>query len=770
MNLNCLKTIGLLGYIIVINDEIHSRQIKLLNDIIAHYEIKDDDEIIKDILDDKDEKIEYNDCLIAFQQETKETKELIYIICFQLAIVDNDNILSNSPDSKEESILKELETYMGNSDISSQRRQGIKTINKNLYHNTNDDTNSFNLDFASLLRIASDDYNVYKSVFNQIFSECNKLSSRLQTKLSVIKMPLLKSTLESFLAEYKQKVLFALSDLKASSSKKELASQNFSIALMGRTKAGKSTLHYIMCNEGQEFIGKGSQRTTRFNRVFSWNKLKIIDTPGIGAGEEEGKKDEAIALSVLSQADMICFVVIDDTIQNDVLELLNQIAEYHKPMIIVLNHKEDIRKKSHLKTFLNNPDDWRLTNGESNLAGYINRLNRNAVAHKYDKLMKVVPVFLLAAQIGKESKDDLIFRASNYRAFIDAIHSLVCDNSIIYKSQTMLDEPSIRLHKAFTILENERIKLCTLRDKVKKIRKVIFDSIASSRKTILFESERSIKTEFDDFYTAKSYEYVEENYEEKSIFTLNKSYNQYLDDYKVKEHISDILSDYISAYHNKISEIISEIDEELNYAKLNTANLFGSDSASIKEKRTTFSFKGIFKAASMILDVLSIAWPVLAVISIPVSLFGSFFKSKQQKINDAKALTLENFNKLSNYSKEQVLKKSKETLEQLLKDDEDEIKRFFDALEEQLDEVIYFVSSCCNKFNDGIKNIDMNLVKRIIQYLTNNQNYYDIVKTERDLIKNTFTIYIRNSNVRNKIDVLKYQNISTEKIRIRCVN
>ena len=64
---------------------------------------------------------------------------------------------------------------------------------------------------------------------------------------------------------------------------------------MGRTKAGKSTLHYIMCNEGREFIGKGSQRTTRFNRVFSWNKLKIIDTPGIGAGEEQGKKDEEIA-------------------------------------------------------------------------------------------------------------------------------------------------------------------------------------------------------------------------------------------------------------------------------------------------------------------------------------------------------------------------------------------------------------------------------------------------------------------------------------------
>ncbi len=289
---------------------------------------------------------------------------------------------------------------------------------------------------------------------------------------------------------------------------------------MGRTKAGKSTLHYIMCNEGREFIGKGAQRTTRFNRVFSWNKLKIIDTPGIGAGEEEGKKDEAIALSILSQADMICFVLIDDTIQNDILDLLDKIAEYYKPMLIVLNHKEDIGKKSHLKTFLNNPDEWRLTIGVSNLAGYINRLTRNAVNHNYDKLMKIVPVFLLAAQIGMENNDDKIFKASNYPAFIDAIQSLISENSIIYKSQTMLDEPSVRLHKAFAILEGEKIKLCTLRDKVQKIRRTVLKSLATSRKSIVFESECSIKREFDDFSTAKCYEYVEENYKEKMYLLL----------------------------------------------------------------------------------------------------------------------------------------------------------------------------------------------------------------------------------------------------------
>ena len=770
MELRFRNSIGLLGYIIIVNEEIHSRQIKWLNIVLKQQEIDNESDLIKDILDDKDDKLSYNDCLNSFQQESLQTKELIYRICFQLAIIDNDNILSYDVDSQEEKILKNIEYYIDNINVHYQRKQAKKSIDKKLYIQNGNDVNSFDLDFDAILNVAANDYDEYEYTFNRIFSECNTLITRLENKLEFAKLSLLKSTLENFLNEYKHNVISTLSDIKVSSLKKELAAHSFSIALMGRTKAGKSTLHYIMCNEGREFIGKGSQRTTRFNRVFSWNKLKIIDTPGIGAGEEQGKKDEVIALSVLSQADMICFVLIDDTIQNDVLELLDKIAEYHKPMLIVLNHKEDIRKKSHLKTFLRDPDNWRLTEGESNLAGYINRLNRNAAKNNYDKLMKVVPVFLLAAQIGKENNDAQMFKASNFPAFVEAIRSLVKENCLIYKSQTMLDEPSIRLHKAYDIFEVEQSELLTLQKKVICIRKRIDDNIKSSKKSILFESERSIAAEFDDFYTAKSYMYVEENYKEKSIITLNKSYNLYLAEYGVKDHINDILSVYLSAYHKKITEILSEIDEELNYAKLNIDSFFGNDMASIKGNKGTFSFKNLFKAASMILDVLSIAWPILTVISIPVSLFGNFFKSKQNKIDDAKALTLENFKKLSDYSKKQVTKKTKETLEQLFSDDKNEISTFFDALEEQLDEVINFTSRCREEFNNGIKSVDICLANRILQYIMTSPQNLTIINAERNLNNNTFTIIVKRPRFRVEFDTKKYQNISTEKVIIRYID
>lgn len=769
MNLKCAETIGVFGYIIVANNEIHSRQICLLNFALSQYEIEDDGRIIKDILDDKDDKITYDDCINAFEQEDTETKQIVYGICFRLAIADNDNAATNTPDSKEEDILRKLETCMDKSGISSIRSQGIEEIRKFNFANASNSKNSFNIDFNSLLSVASKDYDTYKTVFYKIFDSCKIMQTRLQTKLDNIQAPLLKTALEGFLCDYKDDVLSALSDLKDSSLKKELAAQNFSIALMGRTKAGKSTLHYIMCNDGEEFIGKGSQRTTRFNRVFNWEQLKIIDTPGIGAGEEDGKKDEEIALSVLSQADIVCFVVIDDTIQNDVLDLLNRIAEYHKPLLVVLNHKEDIRKKSHFKTFLNNPDDWRVTTGESNLNGYINRLNRNAEKNNYDKLMKVVPVFLLAAQIGMEKNDEQILKASNYQAFLDAMRSLVSENNVMYKSQTMLDEPSIRLHKVFSAFEKENEKLCVLQQKVKNIKKAVLNKTDSFRRNVLLYSESSITAEFDDFVTAKSYDYAEENFKVKSVFTLNNSFNEYLEGYCVKQHIDDKVSAYIEDYHNAITEIISELDDELKYAKLNTENLFNANGAAIdkiEKIRGTFSLHGIFKVASWVLDVAGIFWAPLAVVSVPVSLVGNLFKPKKEKIKNAKDLALENFKNLADYNKNNAIKRLRMTLEQLFKEDKEQMTSFFGELEAQLDETISFVSSCSLEFKNGIKSLDKVLAKRILQYIANNPDDYVVEKAERNLAENTFKIYVRQTNPRGKIEVDKYRKISTEKIRI----
>ena len=62
MNLSDNRILAILGYIIVVNDEMHSRQVELLNMIIKKNRWGEEEkEIIYDVLNDKDEKVTYNE-------------------------------------------------------------------------------------------------------------------------------------------------------------------------------------------------------------------------------------------------------------------------------------------------------------------------------------------------------------------------------------------------------------------------------------------------------------------------------------------------------------------------------------------------------------------------------------------------------------------------------------------------------------------------------------------------------------------------------------
>ena len=91
------------------------------------------------------------------------------------------------------------------------------------------------------------------------------------------------SKLEEISQELRAKIIKEIDSVKESLRAKERALSHFSIAFMGKTKAGKSTLHAIITNDGWDAIGVGKQRTTRFNRVYEWTNIRVIDTPGIGA-------------------------------------------------------------------------------------------------------------------------------------------------------------------------------------------------------------------------------------------------------------------------------------------------------------------------------------------------------------------------------------------------------------------------------------------------------------------------------------------------------
>ena len=180
--------------------------------------------------------------------------------------------------------------------------------------------------------------------------------------------------------------------------KKQNAINNYTISLIGRTKAGKSTLHTVLTGEGKECIGVGMQRTTKFNRVYQWKSIRIIDTPGIGGAEENGRIDEEIANSVVGESDLICFITSDDTIHQDTLEMIEKLLARNKPIIILLNHKENIRN-ARFDEFIKKPNRWK--EGDK-IEGYINRINQYLDKKGYKDEVEIYSVFLLAALMSKE--------------------------------------------------------------------------------------------------------------------------------------------------------------------------------------------------------------------------------------------------------------------------------------------------------------------------------------------------------------------------------
>ncbi|WP_238360856.1 GTPase [Iningainema tapete] len=209
---------------------------------------------------------------------------------------------------------------------------------------------------------------------------------------------------------------------------------------MGKTKAGKSTLHAIITGGGWDAIGVGKQRTTRFNRVYEWKNIRIIDTPGIGA--PGGKSDEEIAESVIEESDVICYVVTNDSIQETEFKFLQLLKEKAKPLIILLNVKNNLRDTRRLESFLKDPNKLFVMDSKSGLGGHIKRIRRYAKQHYANDYFDIIPVILLAAQMSREAEHqqykDKLFKSSHIQDFLDAIRVSLVEHGIIRRSQTLL--------------------------------------------------------------------------------------------------------------------------------------------------------------------------------------------------------------------------------------------------------------------------------------------------------------------------------------------
>lgn len=409
----------------------------------------------------------------------------------------------------------------------------------------------------------------------------------------------------------------------------------FTIAFMGRTKAGKSTLHKVITQQENDDIGVGKLRTTRYNRSWYWNKLRIVDTPGIGA--PGGEADTEIAKSIIDEADVVCYVVTSDSIQETEFDFFSTIKERNKPLYIILNVKSNLNQAIRLKRFIANPDDWRLGDGPQSIKGHIERIH-DKLDGKYNMdAVRIIPIHLLAAQIALSGEQDsktskVLFEASNISEFTNSVKKEVQLSGSLKKSLSVIDGTSYQIN---TIWHKIYADLKSLKEGNEVLKKKQAKNYTFF-KNELTQVEQYLKTIFqgtrDDLHNRAS-AFASEHYDDEDA---GKAWSKDM----VVKSINKRLEQQIQERFNDLNEKIkSELEEMIMDMRISLAtNNIGSNVSGESVTNTRLAanvFVSVISATLFVWNPLGWSVAVLAVVGIIGSFLSSLFTSKSEKIRKA---------------------------------------------------------------------------------------------------------------------------------------
>ena len=225
---------------------------------------------------------------------------------------------------------------------------------------------------------------------------------------------------------------------------KQGALHRFTVTLFGRTMAGKSTIREALTHGDGATIGKGAQRTTRDVREYTWNSLRIIDTPGIGA--YEGDEDRAQALSVIDETDVVLFLVSSDGIQEESFKGMQELRQQNKPLLFVLNVKRDLEKPVNMRRFLKDP---RSVFDGNELRGHFDRIHKLAGEYLGMRDIRIIPIHAQAAYLSTrpEHEEHAAMLAEHCRLgdLLDELKSEVARRGTVRRVQTIVDGTQVSL-------------------------------------------------------------------------------------------------------------------------------------------------------------------------------------------------------------------------------------------------------------------------------------------------------------------------------------
>ncbi len=533
----------------------------------------------------------------------------------------------------------------------------------------------------------------------------------------------LQTTKQSLEGEIAKKI----DSVRESLDAKQRALNHFSIAFMGKTKTGKSTLHAIMTEEGWDAIGVGSQRTTRSNGVYEWNNLRMIDTPGIGA--PGGETDEEIAQSVIQESDVICYVVTNDSIQEAEFQFLRMLKDNAKPLIILLNvHKNfrDSRRGSYeLERFLKNPDQLFAMDGSSGLSGHIERIRGYAQKYYGNDYFEIVPVMLLAAQLCYEAEHqhhkDELFNASRMQNFYDEIRLSLVEHGPIRQSQTLLASTVGDIEKPYQWVAEQAKNYRTLTDTLKNKRENIRKNIQKSANDACESLQYQIISVFQDaLNTIPSFA---EDYWNHSESSLKQGWEEQLKNIRFEKRLSTTYQDTVKIFSKEVRESLEEVGKELQIIAQLGGMTFSFNKQDSDDERNFFRIGGgilaVAGALMAFVPPLAAVGLVIGIVGGVISFLGGFFKSKDQKRREAVENISSSLRTQLNNQKQTTLSQALEHFHRTCEDVTKNVDIYFKDLIESLDAIAQQLNSAESQLDKILNNLNRAYAKRLVDLCCN---------------------------------------------------
>jgi predicted GTPase len=547
--------------------------------------------------------------------------------------------------------------------------------------------------------------------------------------------------------------------------KKKRAVNNFTISFIGKTKAGKSTLHSVITGEGEEFIGVGKQRTTRYNRVYSWKKVRIIDTPGIGA--PGGKTDEEIAASVIDESDVICYVLKNDSIQSSEFEFLKHIRDKNKPVIILLNVKENLENESRLKLYLKDPDKWHTRKDEKSLEGHINRIKRYAQEHYKNNYFKVHPVQLLAAKMSQseqyKNSSKTLYKSSRLDDFLDSLRVSIINEGVIKRSQTILDGTLCLFDETEKYLLSLKEPLIKMSSKLKEKNQSLKDDLDKEYSNC----KKQLKVVIDDQFNSlieKTYDFASRHYD-SSEETIKSSWESYIKKVGFTDGLQSSVSSTINSYSNSVQEYLDEIVEDLEgFNEFSFKDLNANNS-------TSFSFRHLLSVENLLSTLGALAsfflisgpwgW-VVGGITLLAMFVRNIFKSKARKMREATDKLYSSLCSSIEAQREKNLKEITGEFKKLHTKVLKGITSYFNLMALSLDSVVNNINPVENELMDQQREINKVLAWRTLNYIRTPENIptainFNDIKGQIDSVERKFGEYFK---IKSKIKVNAEKDIS----------